>query len=258
MASSTFDTWISSLGFFTKNALFFSVGLSALSTFGIINPGYFLLTSDIWNSFQIWRPFTAAFFFGNFSFQWLMALGMLVSYMNYNEIHDFKNVPENFAWFLAWVLFLQTLLGLAFGFMVTSFSICIALCWTFCRRNSNQQLSLFGFAFSAGMFPWALVGVHVLMGQALMPDLMGVLGGHFTLFMFDVLPAAHPMWRRLTNTPIWVRKLVKKATGQSGGPSGERSFTMHREIHPSTSWSGQQASSTTTHRWGSGRTLGAS
>lgn len=266
MAPTTFDSWLSSLGFFTKATLGLTVGLAALSTFGMLSPAYLVLNAETWRSLQLWRPITASVFFGNFSFQWMMSVGMLVTYMNYNEMYDFKNTPGNFVWFLFWIILLESIAGIALGFYVTSFSLCTSLCWTFCRRNANQPVSLFGFTFSAGMFPWALSGLHVLMGQSVIPDLVGIVVGHAVLFLFDVLPAAHPVWRRLASTPAPLRRFVdSRVRGNSGGADSTVSGRppMHREVHPDTSaWSSSSAArpqASTTYRWGSGgRKLGDS
>eukprot|EP00796_Vickermania_ingenoplastis_P004114 gene4114-2960_t len=248
----SFEDWLNALGFFTRCTLFATVGLAALSSFGVLSPGYLILTKETWKSLQLWRPITAGLFFGNFSFQWLMSVGMLITYMNYNEVYDFKNDRGRFLYFLLWLFLLESLVGYAAGFMVTSFSLCTSLCWTFCRRNSAQPVSLFGFTFSAGMFPWALTGLHVLMGQSPVPDIVGIIVGHSLLFLFDVLPSAHPFWRRLAITPQWLRRLVEKDARPA----------FHRETHPSGVGFGSRARESdapTRHNWGSrGRTLGSS
>lgn len=209
---SSFSTWLSSLGVFTKCALGIAVGTTVLSNFQIVSPMHFLLTSDVLKSLQLWRIITASCFFGNFSFPWIMSVGMFVTYMNLNEVYDFAGRPAHFFWFLCWLLALASLAGLALGLYLTSFSLCISLCWTFCRRNASQPIKLYGFVFSAGMFPWALIGFHVLMGNSLVPDIVGALVGHIVLLIFDVLPDAHPMWRSLTTPPRWLENKVNAYT----------------------------------------------
>lgn len=225
---SSFDSWLQSLGSITKYALFGSVGIAAVSTFSLVSAELFLLPREPRGFLQVWRPFTAALFFGNFSFQWLMSLSVFVSFMNYNEIHDFKNSTGRFAWFLGWLVATHCIIGYSLGFLVTSFSLSVSLCWTFCRRNANQPLSLYGFSFSAGMFPWVFCGLHVLIGQSIIPDLIGIAVGHAVLFMFDVFPPSHPL--NFSTPPRWFLRLFNErvATIPSSSRNGAAAASAQR------------------------------
>lgn len=250
----SFDSWWSSLGFFTRCSIGMSVGLTALSHFQVVNVGYFLLTNETWKSLQLWRPLTASFFFGNFSFPWLFSVMMMITYMNYNELYDFPMRPVRFLWFLLWLLLAVNLAGFALGFYVTSFSFCMSLCWTFCRRNSEQRMKLYGFSFSAGMFPWALMCFHLLIGQPLLPDLVGAVAGHSVLFLFDVLSAAHSFWFFLTTPPRWLEKIVSSFIGLPSSGSTDRQPHTATDARRATPAS---AGFFTSSKWGAGgRRLG--
>lgn len=250
--SQNFETWLASLGVVTKYALFFSVGLTAASSFGVVSPYYLILTPSALTGLQLWRPLSAAFFMGNFSFQWIMSITTLVSYLKYNEEYDFKERTADMVWMLTLLIGALTAASFFFTLPVISFALTMALCWVFCKRHPTLRLSLFSFEFNANVFPWALFAFHIIMGQGIMEDVCGIAAGHLYVFLHDVIPATHG--QHFLKTPHWLKQLI---------PPGRRAFgSIHPEAHPAAGGFAprqpQQPQQPQRHNWGTGRQLGAS
>lgn len=254
--SQNFGDWFNQLGPVTRASLVAAVGLSAASSLNVISVSYLLLTSEAVTSLQVWRFATAAFFLGNFSFQWLMSIAMFVTYVKHNEEHDFKGKTADLVYMFLIVIAALSGVGLYFNLYVTSFSFLMALCWIFCKRHPEQQLTLFGFAFRSAVFPWALLALHFVMGGGLMADILGIVAGHAYIFLKDVLPVTHN--QRWVETPLWLKRQFPQPStrvtsfGAEVHPYDPR-FQTGRRNDASQSSGGSSGS----HRWGQGRTLGS-
>lgn len=254
--SQNFGDWFNQLGLVTRFSLVAAVGLSAASSLNLVNVSRLLLTSEAVTSFQLWRFVTASFFLGNFSFQWLMTIATFVTYVKNNEEHDFKGKTADLVYMFIVVIAGLSGVGLYFNLYVTSFSFLMALCWIFCKRHPEQQLTLFGFAFRSAVFPWALMALHFVMGGGLLADFLGVVVGHAYVFVKDVLPATHQ--QRWLETPMWLRRQFPQPT--------TRVTSFGAEVHPydprfQTGRRGEAAQGGASrggaHSWGQGRALGS-
>ncbi|KPA82618.1 putative mitochondrial hypothetical protein [Leptomonas pyrrhocoris] len=253
--SQNFGDWFNQLGPVTRASLVAAVGLSAASSLNLISVSKLILTSEAITSLQVWRFVTAAFFLGNFSFQWLMTIAMFVTYVKNNEEYDFKDKPADLVYMFLVVIAALSAVGLYFNLYVTSFSFLMALCWIFCKRHPEQRLELFGFAFRSAVFPWALMALHFVMGGGLLADILGVVAGHAYIFFKDVLPLTHQ--QRWLETPAWLLRRFPQATtritsfGAEVHPYDPRFQTGRRNDAP------QGGSSGGSHTWGHGRALGS-
>lgn len=250
--SESFESWWSSLGAITKRVLVISVAISAAVTSRSISP--YLITADFSAtvfSFQIWRIVTAVFYLGNFSFPWLMALAMLVTYTKYHEETEFKGRRADFIWMLTMIISFLTLCAWILSMPVVSFAFTMSLCWIFCKRNPSMKLSIYFFAFDANIFPWALMAFHVVLGQSIVDDLVGIVAGHGYLFLSDMLPKTHGI--ELVRTPVFLQNWI---------PQQRTRGTVHRGVEvvePAGRRLGDGANGPAPqrHNWGQGRALGA-
>ncbi|KAK7198654.1 Der1-like family [Novymonas esmeraldas] len=249
--SQDFGEWFNQLGLVTRASLIASVGLSAACSLNLIGVGSVILTPEAVTSVQLWRFVTAAFYLGNFSFPWLMTVAMFVMYIKYNEENDFKGKTADMVYMFAVLIGVLSAVGLALHVYVTSFSLLMALCWVFCKRHPEQQLTLFGFAFRSAVFPWILMALHLIMGQGLMADVIGVAVGHAYIFFKDIFPVSHN--QRWLETPAWLRRQFSQTTpriaslGPESHPYDPRFQAARRgEAQPS----GR-------HNWGRGQALGS-
>jgi Derlin-2/3 len=89
-------------------------------------------------------------------------------------------------------------------------------------------------------FPWALMGLHVLMGGSPIPDLVGIVCGHIYHYLDDYYPRLYG--RRILKTPQFLYSIfppTRMAHGL-GGPIQQQ----------------QQQQQQRGPNWGAGRRLG--
>ncbi|KAG5502997.1 hypothetical protein JIQ42_06960 [Leishmania sp. Namibia] len=249
-----FGDWFNQLGLVTRASLVASVGLSAACSLNVVGVGSVILTSDAIASLQVWRFVTAALYLGNFSFPWLMTVAMFVTYVKNNEESDFKGKTADMMYMFLLLVGVLSAVGLFLKVYVTSFSFLMALCWIFCKRHPEQELTLFGFSFRSAVFPWVLVALHLVMGQGLLADMVGIVTGHAYVFFRDVFPVSHN--QRWLETPMWLQRQLPQTT--------HRITSFGPQVHPYDSRfqaaqrSGAQQGGSDSHNWGRGQMLGSS
>ncbi|RNF20354.1 Derlin-2/3 [Trypanosoma conorhini] len=248
----SFDSWLNSLGPLTRYALGAVVLLTAGASLRVIPLDYILLFPSAFTELQLWRLLTAAFFFGGFSFPWLLSVAMFVSYLNYNETYDFKGKSGDFLWMGLILILANAVGGLLLGLLVTSFALLMSLCWVFCKRHPELRMNLYNFEFHANTFPWILLVFHLILGQSILEDLLGIVVGHGFFFCRDVLPRTHGI--DPLRTPAWFLRYVLP----NAGPGGVA--TLYPASHPQAGRFARpppDANAGQRHRWGTGRVLGA-
>lgn len=232
------ETYIRSLGPVTRHVLVYVVVSAGLVSMGIVSPLYLVLQGY---SLQLWRPFTAALFFGQLSIQFLMTTFMLATYLNNNETRHFANKPVDFLWMLFLLMVSLGGLGATLSWYLTSSSLLLALCWIFCKRNPADRIVFWGFEFSAAYFPWVLLVFNFMVSHSIYPELVGIAVGHLYVFLADIFPATHG--RRLIDPPAAWYRLLHTVGVVNYTP------TQPGRVPPPGGLQG--------HRWGTGRQLGA-
>ncbi|KAH8605076.1 putative Der1 like family [Trypanosoma vivax] len=246
----SFETWFRSLGPVTRRILVASVAITMLSSVRAVPFPYLLLDYSALKRFELWRPATAALFFGNFSFPWLISIAMFVSYLSYNEENDFKGKSGDYAWMIVVLITGLTIGGLSLSLPVTSGGLLMSLCWIFCKRHPELRMALYSFEFNATTFPWVLLAFHFILGQNIVEDVLGIVVGHMFFFVKDLLPLTNPI--DPLRTPSWfLRHVLANDGAQRVGSIFPQSGTFVRQS------SGRAAEERSrSHRWGPGRALG--
>ncbi|CUG02093.1 Hypothetical protein, putative [Bodo saltans] len=243
----SFESWWEKLGPITKIILVLSVCITIVGSSGVVSPYKLIVDFNLTVfSFQIWRIVTAAFYLGNFSFPWLMALAMLVTYVKLHEESEFQGRRADFVWMLTLLITFLTVVAWIFSLPLVSFALTMSLCWIFCKRNPTAKLSIYFFEFSANIFPWALLAFHVVLGQSVMDDVAGIVAGHGFLFLHDMLPKTHGM--KLVETPQFIKTWI---------PHQRLFGSVHSGVHAVAPAGRQPLNEQPAHRnWGQGRVLG--
>ncbi|PIA42904.1 hypothetical protein AQUCO_02000388v1 [Aquilegia coerulea] len=107
-------------------------------------------------------------------------------------------------------LFWSPFLGISMVFM---------LLYVWSREFPNAQINIYGLVtLKAFYLPWAMLGMDVIFGSQLMPNLLGILAGHLYYF----LTVLHPLstGKNILKTPNWVHKLVMR-WGITYRPTGQ-------------------------------------
>ncbi|KAI3832389.1 hypothetical protein MKX03_006750 [Papaver bracteatum] len=73
-------------------------------------------------------------------------------------------------------------------------------------RKFGERICIFGVNLKAFYLPWVMLGVDVVFGSPLMPDLLGIIVGHLYYFLIDMRP--YPSGRYIMRTPSWVHEIV--------------------------------------------------
>lgn len=201
----TFESWWGNLGPITKFTIVMCFGTTAAFSFGVVDP--MLLVLDLYSTFtslQVWRVVTAPYFFGKFGFPWLINSMMLVMWTQRNE-EERKGRPADMVYMLIILIATLHVLGFVFGLMLLSGPLLMALVWAWCRTHEDAVLKIYMFSFKGTMFPWAMVLFHLVLGQSIMDDLIGIAAGHVYYFLNDVVPKTHH--RVIISTPRWLTNL---------------------------------------------------
>jgi hypothetical protein len=233
------------LGPISKFTLITTFACTAGFSFGLINPMLLVVNlSDLVWKLQVWRIVTASIFLGKFSFGWLFGVAMLVMYVKRHEEDDFVGRKADMIWMITIIVAALHVAAFVFDMMLLSSAFTLALVWVWCRRHEDAQLSLYGFSFKAGIFPWVLVLFHICLGQSPFDDLVGILCGHMYYFLADIFPKTHN--KHWVNTPQWLYNLVPN---QRMGAYG---------VHTAAAARGPvQGAAVPRRDWGAGRALGA-
>uniref|UniRef100_A0A7S1G7K1 Derlin n=1 Tax=Bicosoecida sp. CB-2014 TaxID=1486930 RepID=A0A7S1G7K1_9STRA len=196
-----------------------------------------------WKNFEIWRLFTNFIFFGDFSFNFLISLYMLVRYSQALESNPFpadggarEGTLADYVWFLASTAGIMCLLNIVFGtydppkmsmmgpmysrWPAMASAMVFTILYTWSKRNVDAQVSFFGFRFQGFYLPWVLLIFHVLIGASIEMDLMGIAVGHLYYFVQVELPYTSTVFqgKRLLYTPQWLTNALDQPPAGAAPP----------------------------------------
>lgn len=244
----SFETWWHELGPMTKFSLLTPVALGIAVMQNVVISD--TMAVDLYEStihLQVWRFITGTYLLGKPSFPWLMAVAMLVIYVRYNEDFDFKGRLADMIWMKVLLIVMLQIMGTLFGVTFVGSSLTMSLCWIFCKRHPEMQMTLYFFSFSANIFPWVLLAFQAVLGGSIVPGCLGIVAGHVYLFLADVLPKTHG--KHWAKTPSLLYTYVPN---QQVAMAGVHMPTRLREQQQADQ-GGQRPQR---HNWGAGRALG--
>ncbi|VFQ81381.1 unnamed protein product [Cuscuta campestris] len=88
-------------------------------------------------------------------------------------------------------------------------SLVFMLLYVWSREFPNANINIYGLVtLKAFYLPWAMLGLDVIFGSPIMPDLLGIIAGHLYYF----LTVLHPLstGKTLLKTPKWIHKMVAR------------------------------------------------
>ena len=210
-AWSEFKVWYNSKPLVTRSYLAGCVGVTLLVTLGLLNP-MTLLYSPRATFFELnlWRPFTALFFMGKFSFGFLF--NIYFAYIALLKVETVVFTRDKFVDFL-WLNVLLWLGCILAGTLITmsffSRPYLMAMIYIWCKKFPNEEITfMFGFRVkstplphSAGYFPFVYALCMMLFGDSLVPYLVGIGLGHLYIFVKDIATLRYN--RDYLPTPRW-------------------------------------------------------
>ncbi|KAM3270361.1 derlin-1 [Capsicum chacoense] len=170
-----------------------------------------LLYELVFSNFQVWRLITNFFFLGTFSINFGIRLLMIARYGVQLESGPFQRRTADFLWMM--IFGALTLLALsAISFFRSPFlgiSLVFMLLYVWSREFPSANINIYGLVtLKAFYLPWAMLGLDVIFGSPIMPDLLGIVAGHLYYFLTVLHPLA--TGKNFLKTPIWVHKLVMR------------------------------------------------
>ncbi|XP_058205856.1 derlin-1-like isoform X2 [Rhododendron vialii] len=158
--------------------------------------------------FQVWRLVTNFFFLGPFSLTFAFRLLLIARHGVQLERGPFDKRTADYLWmyiFGAFSLLVMALIPfLSTPFMGASLVFMIVYVWG--REFPNERLNIHGLFQLKGFYlPWYMLGVDLILGNPLMPDLLGMAAGHLYYFLTVLYPLSGGRFD--LKTPHWVYPL---------------------------------------------------
>ncbi|KAA8533897.1 hypothetical protein F0562_031414 [Nyssa sinensis] len=168
-----------------------------------------LYYEDVLKRFQVWRLITNFFFIGPFSFTFAFRLLIILRYGVSLERGPFDKRTADYVWmYIFGTLALLVIAAIPFlwsPFMGGSLVFMIVYVWG--REFPNERINMYGLVQLKGFYlPWFMLGVDLIIGNPLMPAILGIAAGHLYYFLTVLHPLAGG--KNICKTPLWVHMLV--------------------------------------------------
>ena len=159
------EEWFKNLTPICKTWLTLAVVTTVGIQFKFVNPEWIYLNFDfVFKRFHIWRLITNFFFFGQFSFGWLIQMFILSRYTQLLEETEFQGSRgiADFTFLLLFcgigLILLNWMIGGIIPFMGTALSFVVMYVWS--RKNPYNQVNIWGFTFEAWYLPFVMALLH--------------------------------------------------------------------------------------------------
>jgi Derlin-2/3 len=245
MPQPTAQQWWDSMPKVTKYLVVFILLLTVLTQFQVVSPYSLILDFEFIFSryLQLWRLVTNLFYFGGFSIGLIFNLMFFIQFSSRLEKDYFEGRTADFVFMLLVGAIPMTIAAWMFGVYLLSSSLLMFLVYISCNKNPQGQLGLMFIPVTipSRYFPWALMGLHILMGASPIPDLIGIVAGHIYHYLDDFYPRHYG--NRILKTPQFLYQI----------------FPPERFIHGlggAQNLPQQQQRGAFPHAWGGGRRLG--
>lgn len=187
------ERWYGNLPLITKYFISIIFFVTVLISCNLLNVVYFILDWHfIYYKLQIWRIFLNIFFVGKFSLNWVFFMSLFAQFSSSLEKNLIFNSPGAYLYFITIQSVLLAFISLIFfwprGYPFLSNSLLFSMIYYWSRRESWTQVSIYFFTVKGYQLPFALIFLHLIMGQSLWVDLMGLLSGHLYFFFREILP----------------------------------------------------------------------
>lgn len=173
---------------------------------GLIHPQQIALIHElVFFRFQVWRLFTNFFFLGGFSINFGIRVLMIARYGVQLENGPFQRRTADFLWMM--IFGALSLLALSLIPLYESYfmgvSLVFMLLYLWSREFPTANINIYGLVtLKAFYLPWAMLGLDVIFGSPIMPDLLGIIAGHLYYFLTVLHPLAGG--KNILKTPVWV------------------------------------------------------
>ncbi|XP_054165456.1 derlin-1-like [Oppia nitens] len=242
--------WFLGLPQFTRYWFGLSVVFPLAGRIGLLSPYHMILTTDLINKFQLWRPLTALFFYP-MKFHYLINLYFLYSYSIRLENEQFNGRPADYLFLLIFNWFSIVIISLAMNVMLLMDPMVLSVLYIWCNLNKDIIVNFwFGTQFKALYLPWVLLGFNIIMGGGGVDEIIGIIVGHLYYFIMYRYPEEHG-GQSLLQTPSILYNYFPSTPGRGSVYGG---FQYQPPPQRSNDQNNQRGSGR--HNWGSGNVLG--
>ncbi|XP_072948422.1 derlin-1 [Epargyreus clarus] len=245
-----FRDWYKSIPFFTRHWLTFTLVLSIITRFGAINYRYLVLDyySFIYR-FQIWRGFTALFFYPigpSTGFHFLINCYFLYNYSQRLETSTFAGKPADYFYMLLFNWACCLIIGLLVNLSILMDAMVLSVLYVWCQLNKEVIVNFwFGSRFKAMYLPWVLFAFNLIINGGGVMELLGILIGHVAFFLLFQYPQEFGGPALLTPPPF-LKQIFPDTRYVGGFGSAPQAQAPTRPAGPT--FGG--------HNWGRGQALG--
>lgn len=195
---------------------------------------------------HLWRLLSNYLFLGPFRFSWIIQMYLFCQFSaKLEKAAIFEDYVSSYLYFLLFQMLSLDLFSVCVAYprglamMAPSLNFAILYYWS--RREPYAQVGLWGFSIEAYKFPFILMVLDVMLGNSVIPNILGLLSGHLYYFLRELLPAERG-YNLLGRPPIFLDKLMNKLLSLGQGSNTTR--------QGSNSSSGQASSGGS--QWGAG------
>ncbi|SCL99602.1 DER1-like protein, putative [Plasmodium chabaudi chabaudi] len=187
------EVWYNNLPNVTKYMILIIFFVTLLITCNLLNIVHILLDWNlIYNKYQIWRIFFNFFYVGNFSLSWVFFMSLFAQFSSSLEKNEMFSTPGSYLYFITIHCVFLSVISILFywprGYPFLGNSLLFAIIYYWSRREAWSHVSIYFFTVKGYQLPFALIFLHLIMGQSLWGDIMGLLSGHFYYFLREILP----------------------------------------------------------------------
>lgn len=193
---SEIGNFFQALPFFTRYWFALSIFFPLVGRFGLLNPSYLILEySAFIRHFQIWRPFTALFFYPlgpATAFAYLLNLYFLYNYSVRLETGVYDGRPADYFFLLLFNWITIVIVALFSNTWLLMDPMILSVLYIWCQINKDVIVSFwFGTRFKAVYLPWVLFGFNFILRGGGFDELIGIFVGHLYYFLKYKYPQEH-------------------------------------------------------------------
>ncbi|XP_046652589.1 derlin-1-like [Daphnia pulicaria] len=185
---SELSSWFKNLPIFTRHWFGLTIALSLVGRFAILSPKYLILDyHSIFESFHIWRPASALFYYPitpKTGFHFLINLYFLYNYSLQLETGLFNGRPADYFFMLLFNWICCVIIGLLADFPYLMDPMVLSVLYVWCQLNKDTIVNFwFGTQFKAMYLPWVLLGFNLIIAGGGVMELVGIVVGHLYFFL---------------------------------------------------------------------------
>ncbi|EWC76260.1 hypothetical protein C923_03103 [Plasmodium falciparum UGT5.1] len=187
------EVWYNNLPNVTKYVITLIFLVTLLITCNLLNVVYILLDWNlIYYKYHIWRIFLNFLYVGKFSLSWVFFMSLFAQFSSSLEKNGIFTSPGSYLYFITIQCTFLSLISILFywprGYPFLGNSLLFAIIYYWSRREAWSHVSIYFFTVKGYQLPFALIFLHLIMGQSLWVDIMGLLSGHVYYFFREILP----------------------------------------------------------------------